>query len=117
MGKSQDPKQPGGIDPAIIDALILERMDKHDAYLQREINQLRSFVEQYAGATTLQCVIENGIADVVDKIGELTGKPKEPDCGQKHVLERIARETMEPANTDLFAPVPCDDPRQEKQGG
>ena len=113
MAKPPDPKSPAAqaqegaarMDPALLDALIGKHVERRDAMLQREIGQLRTFMEQYAGATTLQCVIENGIADVVDKLGELTGKPKDPSEAQVEVLNRIERELTRPPDTDLFSPI------------
>lgn len=115
--QGDNPKSAGGEKPpessapsesAIIDALIVQQMDRRDAYLQREITQLRALVEQFAGASTLQCVIENGIADVVDKLSELTGRPADLEPEQIEILNRIERELRRPPDTDLFSVSPQD---------
>ena len=104
----QPPEGSAPSESAIIDALIVQQMDRRDAYLQREINQLRAFVEQFAGASALQCVIENGIAEVVDKLSELTGKPADLGREQIEILNRIERELRRPPDTDLFSVVSQD---------
>jgi hypothetical protein len=104
----QPPEGSAPSESAIIDALIVQQMDRRDAYLQREINQLRAVVEQFAGASALQCVIENGIAEVVDKLSELTGKPADLGREQIEILNRIERELRRPPDTDLFSVVSQD---------
>jgi hypothetical protein len=99
----QPPENSAPSESAIMDTLIVQKMDQRDAYLLREINQLRAFVEQFAGASALQCVIENGIADVVDKLSELTGKPADLGRERIEILNRIERELRRPPDTDLFS--------------
>lgn len=96
----------GKFDQARIDALILERMESHDAVLQAEINQLRVFMERLAEANSLQNVLENGIGEIVDKLvplRQLTGEPQYPDERQAHVLQQIRSELARPPDSDAGA--------------
>ncbi|RDJ03878.1 hypothetical protein [Rhizobium grahamii] len=101
-GADKQPESTVPSEAAIMDALIVQHMERRDSLLQREINQLRSLVEQVAGANALQCVIENGIAEVVDKLSGLTGRTAELGPEQIEILNRIERELRRPPDTDLF---------------
>jgi hypothetical protein len=101
-GADRQPGNSAASDAAIMDALIVQHMERRDSLLQREINQLRTLVEQVAGANALQCVIENGIAEVVDKLTGLTGRTAELSPEQIEILNRIERELRRPPDTDLF---------------
>ncbi len=108
--RSTGPREPEKGEPetsetlaaADVDALIIRTMNERDASLQREILHLRGLVEQVAGTSVLQRVIENGIGDVFDRLGDLTGRPMPADEATNAVLAKIERELSRPPNTDLF---------------
>ncbi|TDW64605.1 hypothetical protein EDF57_104404 [Novosphingobium sp. PhB55] len=104
-GRGSDPgeaEQGAPSEEALVDALIIDTMNRRDAHLQREIESLRGLVEQVAGTAVLQRVIENGIGDVFDRLGDLTGRPKPASDASNMLLAKIERELSRPPNTDLF---------------